>query len=56
MLKGMLELYNSKYDNAYINLYKYLNSSLDVLEDVMRTLITGLKSKETIIKKGGVNK
>jgi hypothetical protein len=22
----------------------------------MRTLITGLKSKETIIKKGGVNK
>ena len=56
MLKGMLELYNSKYDNAYINLYKYLNSSLDVLEDAMRTLITGLKSKETIIKKGGVNK
>jgi hypothetical protein len=53
MLKGAKALSSNKYDNAYINLYKYLNSSVKVLEDVFKNLNLGLKSKETLIKKGG---
>ena len=56
ILEGMREIYDAKYDNAYINLYKYLSSSLSVLMDVMRTILTCLKAKETIIKKGGNSK
>ena len=56
ILRGMENIYDKKYDNAYINLYKYLNSSTQVLEDSFNTLIDGLLSKNTLIKKGGYNK
>ena len=56
ILRGMEMIYDKKYDNAYINLYKYLNSSTQVLEDSFNTLIDGLLSKNTLIKKGGYNK
>jgi hypothetical protein len=56
ILRGMEKIYDKKYDNAYINLYKYLNSSTQVLEDSFNTLIDGLLSKNTLIKKGGYNK
>ena len=56
VLDGMAQTYNAKYDVAYINLYKYLNSSVETLSDTFATLLVGMKSKETIIKKGGLNK
>ena len=56
ILRGMEKIYDKKYDIAYINLYKYLNSSTQVLEDSLNTLIDGLMSKNTLIKKGGYNK
>ena len=54
ILDALRTTYDAKYDNAYINWYKYLNSSLEVLADIMRTVLTCLRSKATIIKKGGI--
>ena len=56
MLTGSRENYNKKYDNAYINLYKYLNSSISVLIDVINTQALSIKAKETLYKKGGTTK
>jgi hypothetical protein len=56
MLNGIREMYDAKYDNAYINWYKYLISSLEVLADIMNTYLSGLRSKEIIMKKGGTKK
>jgi hypothetical protein len=56
MLTGLREDTNKKYDNAYINLYKYLNSSTAVLDDVLNTNLVSIKAKETLLKKGGTNK
>ena len=55
ILQGMRETYDKKYDTSYINLYKYLNSSVDVLDDVLRTLMMGVRAKEILIKKGGTS-
>lgn len=56
ILKGMQASYDQKYDVAYTNLYKYMNSSLDILEDVTNTELAGLKARKTLIEKGGINK
>ena len=56
ILNGNRDTYDKKYDLAYINLYKYLNGSLNILEDCMRTLETNMKSKETLLRKDGLNK
>jgi hypothetical protein len=56
MLTGSRENYNKKYDNAYINLYKYLNSSISVLTDVTNAHALSIKAKETLYKKGGTTK
>lgn len=56
MLRGQRENYNKKYDNAYINLYKHLNSSVNVLDDVLKTIIVGIRAKDTLYKKGGTSK
>ena len=56
ILNGNRDAYDKKYDLAYINLYKYLNGSLNILEDCMRTLETNMKSKETLLRKDGLNK
>ena len=55
ILQGMRETYDKKYDTSYINLYKYLNSSVDVLDDVLRTLMMGIRAKEILLKKGGTS-
>lgn len=54
ILKGMQLSYEQKYDVAFANLYKYLNSSLDILEDVLNTELAGLKAKRTLVEKGGI--
>ena len=56
ILKGMKISYDQKYDVAFVNLYKYLNSSLDILEDVTNTELAGLKARRTLIEKGGIKK
>ena len=56
ILRGMKASYDQKYDVAFMNLYKYLNSSLDILEDVTNTELAGLKARSTLIEKGGINK
>lgn len=56
ILKGMKIGYDQKYDVAFTNLYKYLNSSLDVLEDTINTELAGLKARRTLIEKGGIKK
>ncbi len=56
VLKSMQLGYNEKYDVSFMNLYKYLNSSLDILEDVINTDLAGLKARRTLIEKGGIKK
>ena len=56
ILKGMKTSYNQKYDVAFTNLYKYLNSSLDILEDTINTELAGMKARRTLIEKGGIKK
>jgi hypothetical protein len=56
ILKGMKISYDQKYDVAFTNLYKYLNSSLDILEDAINTELAGLKSRRTLIEKGGISR
>lgn len=55
-LKGLRQSYDKKYDTSYINLYKHLNSSIVVLEDVLNTILLGVSSKEILFKKGGSDK
>lgn len=56
ILKAMKLSYDQKYDVSFMNLYKYMNSSLDILEDVLNTELAGLKARRTLIEKGGINK
>ena len=51
ILNGMSEMYDAKYDNAYINLYKYLTSSNNVLGDTFSTMTSGMVSKDAVIRK-----
>lgn len=56
ILNSITDMYSAKYDVAYINLYKHLNGSLRITEDCAKTLMSCLKAKETIIRKGGRKK
>ena len=56
ILKGMKIGYDQKYDVAFAALYKYLNSSLDILEDTINTELAGLKARRTLLEKGGIKK
>ena len=56
ILKGMKISYDQKYDVAFANLYKYLNSTLDILEDATNTELAGIKARRTLIEKGGIKK
>ena len=56
ILNGTRAMYDKKYDLAYTNLYKYLNGSLNILEDCLKTLSASTKSRETLIRKDGLNK
>ena len=54
ILKGMQVIYDKKYDIAYENLYRYLRSSNNVLDDIFKTWIAEIKSKQTLIERKGV--
>lgn len=49
--EAMRIMYDRKYEDAYINYYKYLNSSLKVLDDAFKDQATGFKTKSTINRK-----
>ena len=55
ILGTMKNIYSKKYDITYCDLHKYLYSSVQVLDDVFRTISVGLKSKETLLRKGGMD-
>lgn len=54
ILKGMQTIYDKKYDIAYENLYRYLRSSNEVLDDVFKTWVAEIKSKQTLLERKGV--
>lgn len=49
--QAMQIMYDRKYEDAYINYYKYLNSALRVMDDALKELETGFKTKSTINNK-----
>ena len=56
VLKAMRTSYDQKYDVSFSNLYKHLNGSLDILEDVLQTELAGIKARKTLIEKGGIKR
>lgn len=54
VLKSLKIDYDVKYDKAYFNLFRYVNSSLKITSDVMNNTIQGYQTKGLLIKKGGL--
>ena len=54
ILEGMRITYSKKYDIAYENLLRYLKSSVDVLDDTLKTWLIEIKSKQTLIERNGI--
>lgn len=54
VLKQLNAKYELQYRNTFENLFRYLETSLKVTEDILRVYIKGETSKSTIIKKGGI--
>lgn len=54
ILEGMRIVYDKKYDIAYENLFRYLKSSTDVLDDTLKTWLIEIKSKQTLIERKGI--
>lgn len=54
ILKSSRILYSKKYDIAYENLYRYLNTSNKVLRDSFQTWIAEIKSKQILIERKGI--
>lgn len=46
--------YDMKYDIAFENLFRYLESSNNVLDDLLQTYIQEIKAKQIIIERKGV--
>lgn len=55
ILGTMKDIYSKKYDITYCDLHKYLYSSVQVLDDALKTVAIGLKSKEILLRKGGID-
>lgn len=47
-------IYSNKYDKAYENLYRYLNSSTVILNDALQSWIQEIKSKQILIERKGI--
>ena len=54
ILEGMRITYDRKYDIAYENLLRYLKSSVDILDDTLKTWIIEIKSKQVLIERKGI--
>lgn len=53
-LEASLISYNKKYDIAYENLYRYLNSSNKVIRDSFQSWVQEIKSKQILIEREGI--
>lgn len=53
VLKGARQSYDKQYEDTYIDLFKYLNSSIKISNDLFDEIIRGYRMKELMIKKGG---
>lgn len=53
-LRGCKIDYGLKYDKSYENLYRYLDSSLKVTDNVIDDIIQGMIAKGILIEKGGI--
>ena len=56
VLKSLRHEYSLKYDKAYENLYKYLDSSITITESIVNELIQNVFSKGILTEKGGLDK
>lgn len=54
VLTASLISYDKKYDIAYENLYRYLNSSNKVIKDSFQSWVQEIKSKQTLIEREGI--
>lgn len=52
ILEGMMNSADMKYDKAFERAYKYLLSSVDVLDDVLKSFMQEIKSKDIMVKRG----
>lgn len=53
LLENSRRLYDQKYKQNFLNLYKYLNSSVIVLGECMELLINEIQAKTILLKKEG---
>lgn len=56
ILKSCRHDYSLKYDKTYENLFRYMDSSLTITDNVITDLITNILSKGVLTEKGGRNK
>ena len=56
ILKSCRQDYSLKYDKSYENLFKYMDSSLTITDNVVTDLITNVLTKGILTEKGGINK
>lgn len=56
ILKSCRQDYSLKYDKSYENLFKYMDSSLTIADNVVTDLITNVLTKGILTEKGGINK
>lgn len=56
VLKAMTIAYDQKYDISFTNLYRYLNSSVNVIDDILKTCMQEIKAKQTLIEGDGIKK
>lgn len=54
ILRGVNIMYDIKYDKALENLYRYLDSSVLVLDDVLKTQLQEIKSKKILLESKGI--
>lgn len=54
LLKASINEYEDKYNNSFLNLYKYLMSSADFTEDCLKDILGTLHAKNYLIDKGGI--
>lgn len=56
ILKSCRHDYSLKYDKTYENLFRYMDSSLTITDNVITDLITNILSKGILTEKGGIDK
>ena len=53
-LKQMNMRYENQYRKSFENLFRYLESSIKVTDDILRLYVQYRSNKSTLLKKGGI--